>query len=135
MRQLDGPIAEHFGLKRDSFSKAPLRLVEFFQEGEPRPIEPPEFRSFIAVSYCWHNNFWTPTEGLHRDGPDMPISRPMLESVLDNRESVEETVWIDGLCINQDDKQEKIYAIGSMKPNLQECPAGGRRHGRYRALR
>ena len=43
----------------------------------------------------------------------MPISHSMIQTILELRNS-QEAIWIDALCINQEDEQEKINAIGSM---------------------
>jgi Heterokaryon incompatibility protein (HET) len=83
------------------------------------PFERP-FDSFICLSYCWHSQDWTPITGgwippkgrrLHEE---WPITTMMLRAFLDQRRSYDEGVWIDALCIDQNNPTEKMYAVGNM---------------------
>jgi Heterokaryon incompatibility protein (HET) len=71
------------------------------------------FDSFICLSYCWHKEDWTTTtsHGLHEE---WPITEAMLRAFLDQRNTYDEGVWIDALCIDQNNATEKMHAIGSM---------------------
>ena len=75
---------------------------------------------YIALSYCWHYDDWTPNPDLGRQAssPDseffLPTTIPMWKAFLAERESPSEAVWVDQGCIRQADLAEKTYAINSM---------------------
>jgi Heterokaryon incompatibility protein (HET) len=71
------------------------------------------FDSFICLSYCWHKEDWSTTtsHGLHEE---WPITENMLCAFLAQRSTYDEGVWIDALCIDQNNPTEKMHAIGSM---------------------
>jgi hypothetical protein len=76
------------------------------------------FSSFIAVSYCWHNQEWEPVPSLQDENTSSPrrapVSQKMLDAINVLRQDDSEGVWIDQLCINQDESTEKRTAIASM---------------------
>ena len=77
--------------------------------------ENPGDGSFIALSYCWHSQDWP----RHIDdtltvSSNMPISAPLFEELLGERISCDEGIWIDQLCIDQDDTNENRITFGSM---------------------
>ena len=66
--------------------------------------------SYVAVSYCWHNNTWKAVEAaqpMTRWG----ISLPMATKILELRHK-DEGVWVDKICIDQENSKEKTIAIG-----------------------
>lgn len=109
-------VASLFGSKDAAVSDAPFRLVK-------RTIARQRHRSlasadsYIALSYCWHNPTWS-TAGKVVGGSatesNIPISQDIFETILNERRSDDEGVWIDQLCINQNDPKEKAVAIGAM---------------------
>lgn len=70
--------------------------------------------SFLAISYAWHHSDWTPAAAATPIAPGWEISQPMIDAVLACRESDEEAVWLDKLCINQADENDKTTHIGVM---------------------
>ena len=75
---------------------------------------------YIALSYCWHYDDWTPNPDLggrassSDSGSFLPITIPMWKAFLAERESPSEAVWVDQRCIRQANLAEKTYAINSM---------------------
>jgi hypothetical protein len=117
----DSHLTSKFQRKQDALSALNLRVI-LPRSSEPDSATPPKITSFIAVSYCWHQ----PQRLLdsrsvrytHRTGWE--ISRPMMDvvmgqvrPVLDGR-GVLEGVWLDKLCINQADNNEKEHQVGAM---------------------
>ncbi|KAL8771145.1 MAG: hypothetical protein Q9209_003316 [Squamulea sp. 1 TL-2023] len=111
-------LAKEFGFKRDVAPEAPFRLIyptlalgELSQHSRPL--------SYIALSYCWHNPLWA-LDGYAADLPaaaanfSWPISKRMVHSLLLERNTSHEGIWIDQCCINQDDPQEKARTKGFM---------------------
>ena len=120
---LDKKTGRLFHLKQRSSSQAPLRLLMEdnpcrSDDREPSPAERPA--GFIAISYCWRNPSWVPVSGFEAcgsDGKSIPVAHSIFQTALELRtESVEgvEGLWIDTLCINQEDRHEKMHAIASM---------------------
>jgi len=104
IEKLNHELAEHFDPKHDALEKLKLRLIS-----SDEPIS--GFQSFIIVSYCWHSDEWTPIP--NKICPGWDISRPMVDAIMSLRQTGE-GVWIDKLCINQADSNEKKVAIGAM---------------------
>lgn len=96
LQALDPETAKHFEVKSNATSTVPFNLIaenEFEVELEPGP----QFESFIAVSYCWHNQEWEPAPTCNvKEGPaNSPISNQMLGAVLQLRTNKREGIWID----------------------------------------
>jgi Heterokaryon incompatibility protein (HET) len=113
-------IATNLGLKADALPKVPFRLGKPCQPGcYPKPATKHDDQTYIALSYCWR----AAREGSLHDGNDtstisqgssLPISHFMFNAVLAKRASPSEGIWIDQLCVNQDDEEEKMTTIGLM---------------------
>jgi Heterokaryon incompatibility protein (HET) len=140
LKQYDPTTAQHFAFKDLTLSKAPFRLLrepdkltKLLKAAEwmkgivglsdsevdgsdltKRGITPSykPFDSFICLSYCWHSEDWKPIKGTLDNG--WPISIFMFRAFLDQRASCDEGVWIDAVCIDQNNPTEKMHAIGSM---------------------
>jgi Heterokaryon incompatibility protein (HET) len=137
LEQFDPSIARDFGFKNVAVSQAPFRLLRSIpmrtkamnglkkifgrskaDKGRSNIItssstSDTKFTSFIALSYCWHNQDWRPAPGCKRlEG--WPISWTMLNALLDMRLSQDEGIWIDACCIDQSNDEEKMQAIGAM---------------------
>ena len=102
--------AQHYNLKTFALQHLTFRLILPPSLGT-RNIEPQDalmVQSYIALSYRWQSNadFTDEQEGL-------PIPRLLFKAVLDECEPYE-GVWIDQICINQDDEKEKSTTIPAM---------------------
>ena len=108
--------AQQFGLKKDIIGSVPFKLLHepASQSGNDATGMEMHFESYITLSYCWRCADWTPTEGLGDMAAGWPISRRMLPSLLQQRRGLNEGIWVDERCINQDDDSEKSHAISAM---------------------
>ena len=108
-------LAKCFELKPTASADIPFKL---FSDIEPEPGRQQRFDSFIAVSYCWHSDEWSLAEScVELETPKQrrpPISGRMLSSILALRRSMNEGIWMDRFCIDQDDVEEKQRAIYNM---------------------
>lgn len=112
LRRLDPSVSEMFALKSEAVADAPLRLLR------PRtfPVNADSIsrgseESFLALSYCWHSEDWYKTP---EEIPRGPVSDDLFFALLQERLYPAEGIWIDQLCINQDDEREKAMAVASM---------------------
>ena len=106
-------VAQDFTIRQARRVEAPFRLLfDHRASGETLPEQ--SVTSFIALTYCWHDGKWEPHEYLGRRQRHRPISTPMFSGLLAERQSQNEGVWIDQLCIDQKNASEKIHAIGCM---------------------
>jgi hypothetical protein len=76
-------------------------------------------KSFIAVSYCWHNFNWNLSPSVRNDNsdssfPKCPISQKMFDAISFLRKDESEPIWLDQLCIAQSNQEEQRRAIASM---------------------
>ncbi|RFU28516.1 hypothetical protein B7463_g7816, partial [Scytalidium lignicola] len=107
LEHLDPVLAAKFELKPDLIQSFIMRLIN----GE----ESPE-RSYIALSYCWSPQYQHLTKGdinlasEHR----IPLSGLLFQAAIAERNAANEGVWIDQLCIDQKNREEKKIAIAAM---------------------
>ncbi|KXJ93530.1 heterokaryon incompatibility protein-domain-containing protein [Microdochium bolleyi] len=112
LSQLNPQVGALFRPKEEALSRLRLRMVVAASphaRSAPRPIP-----SFIAVSYAWHNTDWNPAAAAVSIASGWKISRPMVDAVMACRESDQEAVWIDRLCINQDDDHDRTTHLSAM---------------------
>ena len=109
LRQLNPAVADKFRPKQDIVSQLQLRLIC----AKP-PASGDDVSSFIIVSYCWHYPQWVMAPGAKNIAPGWEISVPMMDAVMGLRESADEGVWLDKLCINQQDSSDKKVQVGAM---------------------
>lgn len=113
LREFHPSMAHLFQLKDIAILHAPLRFL--CESSKQLQLDsPPRISSYIALSYCWHGPDWKIADCLGRPEMGWPISTAMVHSLLEQRESTDEGIWIDQCCINQQDPSEKQLAIGSM---------------------
>lgn len=113
IKALDPDTGKMFCSKRPHTIEPPFRLLL-----ESRLGKAAAERSFMALSYCWHDaTKWAPTRGCElgesRYYRGLPISDQCFQEVLRWREPGE-GIWVDQLCINQRYEKEKEQAIASM---------------------
>ncbi|KAG4425043.1 hypothetical protein IFR04_001813 [Cadophora malorum] len=136
MKALNPKIADEFVSKDIAISGAPLRLM-FTKGAEIIENAAKEVESYSIISYCWHghdfesNQWWPKYEDPNNKVPrPWPIDYAFVEDLLKPRlpnqdvppnEGVpspdvptNEGIWIDQLCINQDDEEEKKLLVGAM---------------------
>ncbi len=126
LNRLVPSVGKGFMSKTQARNNFPLRLindVEFGSEGD----------SYIAMSYCWKDtNISTPRRVITPIGDlpfgwtkeveqfSLPTSGSIFQAVLRER-TVGEGLWIDQVCINQDDKNETALTIGSIDTIYQNA--------------
>lgn len=113
IKALDPDTGKMFHSKSPHTIEPPFRLVL-----ESRLGKAAAGRSYIALSYCWHDaSRWTPQRGCElgesRYCRDLPISDQCFQELL-RWKKPGEGIWVDQLCINQRDQKEKERAIASM---------------------
>ncbi|KAH6647795.1 hypothetical protein BKA67DRAFT_662554 [Truncatella angustata] len=117
---------------RDSLLNTPFRLVCQSDVGKVPFDEENVIRQYLAVSYCWrHPDHVWPKDDSKPYAP-WPFSQPFVEAVLaergvhtDTRERDEnfrrEGIWIDQMCIRQEDEVEKQQCIAMMDIIYDRC--------------
>lgn len=96
-------------------SQGDVELVEcYLVRG---PIVP---ETYIALSYCWGNK--EDTARIKLNGRVLDVQENLVNalSVL-QRERPDEKLWIDALCINQEDETEKSREVARMKDIYQDA--------------
>jgi hypothetical protein len=108
LKELNPAVAKQFQPKQQALSLLSLRLIST-QVSACRALP-----SFLAVSYCWHSPDWVVSSAAEPIVDGWRISRPMLDALMDFRASEEEGVWMDQLCIDQENETDKKIHIGAM---------------------
>lgn len=79
-------------------------------------------RQYLAVSYSWHSEEWPGTpHSAPEPGGLWPIGRRFADAILGLRGHPREGIWMDQICINQEDDQEKQRAIACMDIIYKSC--------------
>ncbi|KAK4135995.1 hypothetical protein BT67DRAFT_229024 [Trichocladium antarcticum] len=115
LRDLNPEVACQFHPKEDALSSLCLRMINA-STGPPvrSPGDQPHTPSFVVVSYCWHYPQWPLAPAATPISPGWEISQPMTDAVMALRQTPDEAVWVDKLCINQDDEADKTAHIAAM---------------------
>ncbi|KAI9776245.1 MAG: hypothetical protein M1839_000478 [Geoglossum umbratile] len=110
--QLNAELAKQFQYKESALGNLTLRML---CSSDATAAQDPgaHVLSFLAVSYCWHSGDWDAAQAA-RPLTTWGLSYPMVSKILSLRESKDEGVWVDQLCIDQKNKDEQEIAIGSM---------------------
>ncbi|KAI9766464.1 MAG: hypothetical protein M1840_006571 [Geoglossum simile] len=109
-------VAEQFEIKAPPFSMSPLRMLHSDWEAVPKHGQIPA-PSFVALSYSWRTEEWSPVaSAYHPPGSKepVPICKCLWDFLLGLLELGEEGIWIDQLCLDQNDRLEKTSAVSSM---------------------
>ncbi|KAH7230663.1 heterokaryon incompatibility protein-domain-containing protein, partial [Fusarium redolens] len=70
-------------------------------------------RPYSALSYVWGSE--SKPQSISIDGCDLPIGENLHMTLLHLRDrSIERTIWVDAICINQQDPKEKGQQVQSM---------------------
>jgi hypothetical protein len=67
---------------------------------------------YIALSYTWGSS--TVTCPFERDSRDLLVRENLLLALMRLRYILDAPIWIDAMCINQDDEHEKMGQIQMM---------------------
>ena len=112
LRQLNLELGAQFQLKKSVLAKLTLRMICSL---DADIVSDPSARvpSYLAVSYCWHNKTWNTVKAA-QSVTEWGVSLPMATKILELRDTKDEGVWVDKICIDQENKDEKKIAIGSM---------------------
>lgn len=70
-------------------------------------------RKYAALSYTWGAS--TETFPLECDKQNLPVRANLLHALSQLQHLVETPLWIDAICINQADEEEKLSQIQMMK--------------------
>ncbi|KAK5653812.1 hypothetical protein OQA88_7970 [Cercophora sp. LCS_1] len=108
LQQLNPAAASYFSPKIHAISNLPLRMI-CSQEPDSESV-----KSIIIISYSWHYPSWQLAPAAHPITPGWGISKPMVDAIMELRENDQEAVWLDRLCINQNDDGDKELHIGTM---------------------
>ncbi|KAK3338240.1 heterokaryon incompatibility protein-domain-containing protein [Neurospora tetraspora] len=77
------------------------------------PLDSKGTRPYEALSYVWGSE--AKPCSISINGCDLPIGENLYAALLHLRDhSIERTIWIDAICINQDDEEEKGHQVQSM---------------------
>jgi len=118
--ELDSDIGNAFQTKASATKNTVVRMVRLQTSIGETQIRSPLVESFIALSYCWQSSRWRVVESLQEEASSsrqrgtVPISGKMWAALSILRNSEDEAVWVDQLCINQGDPAEKHDAIAGM---------------------
>jgi hypothetical protein len=76
-------------------------------------------RQYIAISYCWHSVDY-PYPGCEPHDR-WPFSKPFVDAILSDKDHPREGIWIDQLCIDQEDTVDKQMAVAAMDIIYRSC--------------
>ncbi|RYP18873.1 hypothetical protein DL765_003661 [Monosporascus sp. GIB2] len=114
-------VAASFSLRTaEGILDTPFRLMCASESGIPFDGGF-RIRQYLAVSYCWHSDAWPPEGPAREVAYPWPISGQFAEAVLRERGHPREGVWMDQLCIHQEDEDEKRRAIAAMDIIYKSC--------------
>ena len=99
---------DKFGLKQATIESLPFRLLRLECENDR------ELSSFIALSYCWLSSSWRRAPVCSEEcNPQFPLSAHMGTALFAELHTAE-GLYIDQLCVAQQDRNEKTIAVGAM---------------------
>ncbi|KAK4120713.1 hypothetical protein N657DRAFT_674114 [Parathielavia appendiculata] len=110
LKELNPEVVRQFHPKLNALSDLNLRMI---RPASASPEAAGRVASYIAVSYCWHYPQWPLAAAATPIAPGWEISEPMMKAVMRLCQP-DEGVWLDKLCINQDDAADKAAHIGVM---------------------
>ncbi|CAJ2513890.1 Uu.00g020090.m01.CDS01 [Anthostomella pinea] len=127
-------LAESFHIRTPSLIlDTPFRLICESDLGHVPFDSERVFRQYIAISYCWrHKDYAWPPDGSRPHEP-WPFSKSFVEAILTQRGVItdepgarninyrREGIWVDQMCINQDDETENQQFIAMMDTIYKRC--------------
>lgn len=132
LQRLSPDLASLFGVRTPTqIYDTPFKVIcesdtGKFPFGKTQPV-----KQFLAVSYCWrHEHYDWPADG-SRPHPPWPFSKPFVDAVLEERGVVSESgrhpdfrrecIFVDNMCIDQQDEHEKQRSIAMMDVIYKTC--------------
>ena len=98
--------------------KTPFRLI--FPSDARGAFEKDLYpRQYFAISYCWHSGDYPNPNYEPHDG--WPINKPFVDAILGEKESPRIGLWIDQLCIDQEDTLDKQMSVAAMDVIYRSC--------------
>lgn len=76
-------------------------------------------RQYVAISYCWHSADY-PYPGCE-PYDCWPFSKPFVDAILSDKDHPREGIWIDQLCIDQEDSLDKQKSVAAMDVIYRSC--------------
>ena len=119
LHQLNPELGAQFRLKQGVLAKLTLRMIyspDADIVSDPSACVSP----YLAVSYCWHNKTWNVVKAA-QPVTDWGVSLPIAKKILKLRDPKDEGVWVDKICIDQKNEDEKKNAIRSMDIIYRTC--------------
>ncbi|KAK4466233.1 heterokaryon incompatibility protein-domain-containing protein [Cladorrhinum samala] len=115
LKRLNPEVAQNFHSKQDMLANLAFRMI-CSASGSDASSAGRSIPTFVVVSYCWHNPSWSlaPCQKGKDLVPGWEISRPMMDAVLGARTSPMEGVWLDKMCIDQSDEDDRDTHIAVM---------------------
>ena len=116
-------IAKHDKCHTDRLVALPTRLIEVSPLGAPKSARLGTTKgktgSYIALSYCWGGNqpFKTTADRLHEYSENLPyedLPKTILDAFQVTRSLGLQFIWIDSLCIIQDEKDDVAREMANM---------------------
>ncbi|KAM7220118.1 hypothetical protein V8F06_004446 [Rhypophila decipiens] len=112
LTELNPVVAAYFKPKQDALDSLTLRMI--LPSGVVLSNDELNIPSYLIVSYCWHYPEWPLAPAAKPLADGWEISRPMVDAIMGLRQSPDEGVWLDKLCINQKNEEEKQRHIAAM---------------------
>lgn len=117
-------VAANFRLRTsDVILDTPFRLICSSPTGVPFDGAF-AIRQYLAVSYSWHSTEWN-WPGTAHSAPEpgglWPVGKRFADAILQLRGHPREGIWMDQICINQEDDIEKQRAIACMDVIYRSC--------------
>ena len=125
LKEIDPTIWRYLRPKHEVEDRFKMRLLKADGHESRRDLNgifnTNDASSYIALSYCWHYPTWTPNPDLTRSStissylkPFAPITAPMWQAFLAERQNPDEAIWVDQGCIHQANSNAKMDAVNSM---------------------
>jgi hypothetical protein len=76
-------------------------------------------RQYVAISYCWHSADY-PYPGCE-PYDCWPFNKSFVDAILSDKDHPREGIWIDQLCINQEDSLDKQRSVAAMDVIYRSC--------------
>ena len=118
LAKLDSRVREAFSERGSLLPKLKLRMIN------PQPPQLPEELRYDALTYTWHKDSWNIAEELQVAGKESmvdgnrepraqdPVSPGLWKVLLSESASAGNLLWVDQVCINQEDRDEKVVSVG-----------------------